>query len=275
MSILIATLTPLLVSNLELAPIPVAAPAAPTRTVAITQPVTETALPAVITDPRPPVKVNPAGIPVAQTQPGVIRVNAPEPAPEAKPAPAPQAAEASFDRDEVIRKTANALSSVRTAEGRFTQQDSGGSASGKFYISRPGKVRFDYTSPETMHIVSDGVSVSIEEPERDAYDAVPLGSTQLSLFLRDDLDFDRDGNVVDVSASDVSYFVALEDESGEADGQMILEFRRSDFELLGWRAIDGAGGQTFVSLNDVKTGTKLRPSLFVVRDPADRNDNRR
>lgn len=275
MSILIATLTPLLVSNLELPSIPAVAPAAPAHAVAITQPATQTALPAVIKDPHPPIKVAPAEIAAAHPQPRVIRVNAPDPAPEPKPAPAPQADEASFDRDEVIRKTAAALSSVRTAEGRFTQQDSSGSAFGKFYISRPGKVRFDYTSPETMHIVSDGVSVSIEEPERDAYDAVPLASTQLSLFLRDDLDFDRDGNVVDVSASDVSYFVALEDETGEADGQMILEFRRSDFELMGWRAIDGVGGQTFVSLNDVKTGTKLRPSLFVVRDPADRNDNRR
>ncbi len=263
MSILIATLTPLLVSHLELAP---PAPSAHAYVAPAAQ--TETALPATIREPHRPIRIDPAD----QPQPPLVRINAPEPL----PAPAPQKEPAiAFDRDEVISKAADALTSVRTAEGRFTQQDQTGSAAGKFYISRPGKVRFDYTSPETMHIVSDGVSVSIEEPERDAFDAVPLGSTQLSLFLRDDLDFDRDGNVVDVSASDVSYFLTLEDETGEADGQMILEFRRSDFELMGWRAVDGAGGQTFVSLQDVKTGTRLRPSLFVVTDPADRNDDRR
>ncbi len=267
MSILIATLTPLLVSHLELTSPKAAAPASSNMLV---QAQTQTALPQLIREPHKPIKVNPAIVP-ADPAP-LVRINAPAPEPEPAPQEDPAVA---FDRDEVIDKAANALSSVRTAEGRFVQQDNAGSASGKFYISRPGKLRFDYSSPETMHIVSDGVSVSIEEPERDAYDSVPLASTQLNLFLRDDLDFDRDGNVVDVSASDVSYFLTLEDETGEADGQMILEFRRSDFELMGWRAIDGAGGQTFVSLRDVKTGGRLRPSLFVVTDPADRNDDRR
>lgn len=272
MSILIATLTPLLVSHLELAPPAPVMALPPTRAMVTTG----TALPSVIREPHPPSKVNPAEIPRANPQPELIRINAPEPEAQPDPAPAPQQdADIAFDREEVIDKAANALTSTRTAEGRFTQQDNTGSASGKFYISRPGKVRFDYTSPEIMHIVSDGVSLSIEEPERDAFDAVPLASTQLNLFLRDNLDFDRDGNVVDVAASDVSYFLTLEDETGEADGQMVLEFRRSDFELMGWRAIDGAGGQTFVSLAEVKTGTRLRPSLFVVTDPADRNDDRR
>lgn len=274
MSILIATLTPILVSHLDMTPpAPVASPVAYANSVK-----TETALPAVVRGPHTPIKVNPAAVPSAEpAAPAapLVRVNAPAPEPRPEPQPKPQAEPAAFNRDDVIAKAAKALSGVRTAEGRFTQQDDTGSASGKFYISRPGKVRFDYTSPEPMHIVSDGVSVSIEEPKRDAFDSVPLGSTQLSLFLRDDLDFNRDGNVVDVNASDASYFVALEDKSGEADGQMILEFSRSDFDLVGWRTVDGLGNQTFVSLTDVKTGTNLRPSLFVVRDPADRNDDRR
>ncbi len=263
MSILIATLTPILVSHLELSP-PVAAPA----------PVTQASAIARSPLPSAPAEILRAETPAPQAAP-LVRINAPAPEPRPEPRPQPQADSVGFDRDEVIAKAAKALAGVRTAEGRFTQQDDTGSASGKFYISRPGKVRFDYTSPEPMHIVSDGVSVSIEEPNRDAFDSVPLGSTQLSLFLRDDLDFNRDGNVVDVSASDASYFVALEDKSGEADGQMILEFSRSAFDLRGWRTVDGLGNQTFVSLTDVKTGTNPRPSLFVVRDPADRFDDRR
>ncbi len=162
------------------------------------------------------------------------------PAPPAPPAAAP--ASPAIDKAAIIDKAAKALSSVRTAEGKFEQIDNVGQpSSGVFYISRPGKVRFDYTSPEPMHIVSDGVSVSIEEPKRASYTAGPLAATPLHLFLRSNVDLQRDGSVTDVSASDGSYFVTLVDTTGEAQGSMTLQFRASDFQLMGWTTTDGDG----------------------------------
>jgi outer membrane lipoprotein-sorting protein len=170
----------------------------------------------------------------------------------------------------------DALLRVKTAQGKFTQIDgSGNSSGGAFYISRPGKIRFDYSSPEPVIIVSDGVTVSIEEPKRDAYDAVPLATTPLNLFLRNSIDLERDGSVKAVSTRGASHFITLEDKTGQSEGQMILEFRAVDFELLGWTAIDVNGDQTRVELRDVKTNVQLKPSLFIVRDPADDSDRRR
>ncbi len=165
---------------------------------------------------------------------------------------------------------------MRTAQGKFSQIDQAGkSSAGAFYINRPGKVRFDYSSPEPMYIVSDGTSVSIEEPRRKSYDAAPLASTPLHLFLRSNVDLKRDGSVSDVTSSSGSHFVTLVDKTGEAQGKMILEFRASDFELLGWRSLDGAGAETRVKLMDVKRNVTLKPSLFVVKDPNDARDDRR
>ena len=168
------------------------------------------------------------------------------------------------------------MTAVRTAQGKFSQiDDAGRQSTGAFYISRPGKVRFDYSAPETMHIVSDGVSVSVEEPKRASYDSAPLASTPLHLFLRSNVDLKRDGSVVDVKAKDGAYLVTLEDKSGEAQGRMTLEFRASDFELLGWTTTDGVGAQTRVQLSETQTNVSLRPSLFIVKDPADARDDRR
>lgn len=158
---------------------------------------------------------------------------------------------------------------MKTAQGKFTQTDQGGTSTGDFYISRPGKVHFEYKFPEPMFLVSDGVSVSIEEPKRGSYDAVPLSSTPLNLFLRSNVNLKRDGSVTDVATSNGAYFVTMVDKTGEAEGRMILEFRASDFELLGWRAIDGAGGETRVKLTDIRKNVSLKPALFVVKDPAD------
>lgn len=185
-------------------------------------------------------------------------------------------APAAMDRSAIVDRVAKALTDTRTAQGRFTQVDPQGSpSSGVFYINRPGKVRFEYTSPEPIFIVSDGTSVSIEEPKRKSYDAVPLSSTPLNLFLRSNIDLKKEGSVTDVTTSNGSHFVTLVDKSGEAEGKMILQFRQSDFELVGWRQVDGTGAETRVQLTDVKKNVAVKPALFIVKDPADVDDNRR
>lgn len=185
-------------------------------------------------------------------------------------------APAAMDRNAIVDRVAKAMTDTKTVQGRFTQVDPAGSpSSGAFYINRPGKVRFEYTSPEPIFIVSDGTTVSIEEPKRKAYDAIPLASTPLHLFLRSNIDLKKDGSVTDVTTSNGSHYVTLVDKTGEAEGKMILQFRATDFELLGWRQIDGTGAETRVQLADMKKNVSLKPSLFVVKDPNDVNDERR
>jgi outer membrane lipoprotein-sorting protein len=237
----------------------------------------------------------PAPVEVAPVQSPVVQAPAVTPAPTPvvaapkvtapKPVPAvakPGGAEivkvqgpATLDRNAIIDRVAKAMTDTKTVQGSFTQVDPGGSPSnGAFYISRPGKVRFEYTRPEPIFIVSDGTTVSIEEPKRKAYDAVPLSSTPLHLFLRSNIDLKKDGSVTDVQTSNGSHFVTLVDKTGEAEGKMILQFRQSDFELLGWRQIDGTGAETRVQLSNIQKNVSLKPSLFVVRDPSDARDDR-
>ncbi len=256
MSILLSTVFPLALSGI----VPAAA----------TPPTAAAALPVAVA-----ARTQPALAPAAKAQPAIV--HAPATAPQLvqvrqgpSPTPAPPAAAPAMDRGAIIDRVSKAFTEVKTAQGRFTQTDAmGDTSSGEFFINRPGKVRFAYDKPEQMFIVSDGTSVSIEEPKRKAYDAVPLSSTPLHLFLRSNVDLKRDGSVTDVSTSNGSHFVTLVDKTGEAEGKMILEFRASDFELLGWRALDGTGAETRVRLSDTKKNVSLKPSLFVVRPPED------
>lgn len=232
--------------------------------------------------PRPVVPVTapavtPAPAPVATAPITAPKVSAPKPV--AKPAGAQIVkvqAPGALDRNAIIDRVAKAMSDTKTVQGSFTQVDPSGSPSnGAFYISRPGKVRFEYTVPEPIFIVSDGTTVSIEEPKRKAYDAVPLSSTPLSLFLRSNIDLRKEGSVTDVQTSNGSHYVTLVDKTGEAEGKMILQFRQTDFELLGWRQVDGTGAETRVQLSGIKKNVSLKPSLFVVKDPSDAGDDRR
>lgn len=272
MSILLSTVLPIALSGIALPAATAAAAPAPIvgrPAKALPKPV-----PVKITPPAvaQTAKSRPAIAASPQAPAELVQIQAPQT--PVKPTPTPQAAAPAADRAAIIDRVSKAFTEVKTAQGKFTQIDTeGGASSGAFFINRPGKIRFNYDKPEPMFIVSDGTSVSIEEPKRKAYDAVPLSSTPLGLFLRSNVDLKRDGSVTDVTSQNGSYFVTLVDKTGEAEGKMILEFRASDFELLGWRALDGAGAETRVRLSDTKKNVSLKPSLFVVRDPTD--DNRR
>lgn len=270
MSILLSTVFPIALSGIALpATMATAAPAPvlvqPAKALPKTVPV-KIAPPAAAktAKPQPAIVTSPQSL--LQPPAELVQIQAPQSPPRQAPAVAAPAA----DRNAIIDRVSKAFTEVKTAQGKFSQVDTeGGIKSGAFYINRPGKIRFDYTAPEPMHIVSDGTSVSLEEPKRKAWDSFPLSSTPLHLFLRSNVDLKRDGSVTDVTTQNGSHFVTLVDKTGEAEGKMILEFRASDFELLGWRALDGAGAETRVRLTDTKRNVSLKPSLFVVKDPTD------
>ena len=113
--------------------------------------------------------VTPAPAPVVKAPVALPKVAAPKLA--AKPADArivKVQAPGALDRNAIIDRVAKAMSDTKTVQGIFTQVDPSNSpSSGAFYISRPGKVRFEYTVPEPIFIVSDGTTVSIEVRRRD------------------------------------------------------------------------------------------------------------
>src|SRR6185503_12414844 len=60
---------------------------------------------------------------------------------------------------ETAQKIANHFSGVQTMAGEFVQfGPRGEQTGGKFYIQRPGKIRFNYEKPSATTVVSDGRS---------------------------------------------------------------------------------------------------------------------
>ncbi|MEZ5999866.1 outer membrane lipoprotein carrier protein LolA [Hyphomonas sp.] len=170
-------------------------------------------------------------------------------------------------RTALLKEIATSMEKVKTASGRFDQLAPDFTTStGSFAISRPGKVRFDYDAPSPLLIVSNGTTVAMQDSELETTDRVPLGSTPLALLLDDNLDFETEAEIVDVSESGDETAVTLRDPDGEMDGTLTLLFSGPDHDLTGWRTIDSAGNLTQVELHDVVTGKKLNPRLFIVRD---------
>jgi outer membrane lipoprotein-sorting protein len=171
------------------------------------------------------------------------------------------------DRATVAAASA-ALAAVRLSQGAFTQiNPDRRQVTGRFWLSRPGRVRFEYDNPSPLLIVADGATVAIEDRALKTVDRAPLRATPLHFVLRNGLDIARDAAVQRVERNAEQALVSVRDRTGEADGLLTLVFTGDVRTLSGWRVEPGAGGATQVFLRDVTTPATIDPKLFIMRDP--------
>ena len=188
-------------------------------------------------------------------------------------APADPAALTNAEQAAILNSAADGLAAVETAKGRFVQMSNDGSiVSGDFALRRPGKMRFDYDDPTPVRIIADGATVAIEDTALETVDRVPIAATPLGMILSKKLDFENRTNVLSVNQDEGRVAIALEDKTGEHDGQLVLLMDSTDYELLGWWTLDASGGVTEVLLEDVETGVRVDPKLFRIEDPEDEED---
>ena len=79
---------------------------------------------------------------------------------------------------------ADHFSGVTTMQGEFVQfGPRGEQTGGKFYIQRPGKLRFNYDNPSPIRVISDGRNVAVGNLKLKTWSLYPLSKTPLSLLL--------------------------------------------------------------------------------------------
>ena len=186
-----------------------------------------------------------------------------------------QTVEMPLNKTEALARANQAMNQITTAQGRFTQYDySGNFSQGSFYLSRPGKMRFEYDDPVPILIVSDGTTLAIEDRDLETVDRVPLVSTPLNLLLRKDTDLAANANILSIGKRGGLVGIRLSDKSGDAEGELELFFDATTYELKQWESIDVNGAVTTVQLTQSEKGGSLSPRLFRIDDPEDEDDRR-
>lgn len=165
----------------------------------------------------------------------------------------------------VLAAIAARLSAVETMDGEFIQfNPNGDQLQGKFFIARPGRVRFQYDPPTTVSVIADGKSVLIFDKKLQTYDIWPLSQTPLRLLLDKNLDLATSEKVTRVGVAPDLVEVELQDETRFSAGTLNLIFDRANLDLKQWTVTDQQGLQTMVALYNVETGKQLASDLFKI-----------
>jgi len=174
------------------------------------------------------------------------------------------------------KKTIQAISKhfagVPSMTGEFVQfGPNGEQTGGKFYLQRPGKIRFDYSKPSPILVKADGKTVGIHNRKLKTWDFFPLSKTPLRLLLADRINVD-DKSIKSVKRENDLTTVVLSDKSVFGSSKITLMFDPSSFELRQWTITDDQGKDTSVMIFNVKQNVKLSKKLFRLNQ---RNANKR
>jgi outer membrane lipoprotein-sorting protein len=160
------------------------------------------------------------------------------------------------------------FNAIRDIRGEFTQIGPKGHVStGVFYISKPGRMRFEYAPPNPFVVVADGTWVTIKNNAKNKADQYPLSATPLRLVLADQVDLMQEADIKSVDVADGLTTVVLEDKDGLVPGQLVLVFDSQRNALQQWVIVDGQGRRTTITLSNIEASKRPDPKLFVVQLP--------
>lgn len=163
-----------------------------------------------------------------------------------------------------------------TLEAEFTQsrigdngQATGQTASGVFYLRRPGKFRWDYRKPYRQQIIANGGKVWFYDLDLEQVTAKRLnqavGSTP-ALLLSGEIALDKNFSVEQQGESDGLYWIRLLPRSEESGFRHVTLGLDGD-TLAGMELSDQFGQLTRIYFSHVITGRHLSPDLFEFRPP--------
>ena len=166
------------------------------------------------------------------------------------------------------------LNAITTLKSRFIQRASTGNlASGTVYISRPGKMRFEYDPPAPILLVADGIFLIYVDKELEQISHVPISSTPLSILVSENVKLSDNHDVAAVERGAGTLAVTLTMKGDVEAGAVRLLFADAPLSLKQWYIRYAQGVEVQVSLLDPERGLELDSTLFQVNPDMFGGDN--
>ena len=163
----------------------------------------------------------------------------------------------------LIGQVQNYLNAQTGLTANFLQVAADGSTrTGKAWLQRPGKMRFQYDPPDPQLLVAGFGLLVYRDPDLDQTTNIPLGTTPLGILLAQHVQLSGGVTVTGIDREPGEDMITLIRTGKPAAGSLTLVFGTGPLELRQWKVLDAQGRQTQVSLYDVAPAGPFPDSLF-------------
>jgi len=182
-----------------------------------------------------------------------------------------------YAQNESITRLNSYLTNLRSATATFRQENADGTEiTGRFYLKKPGKMRFEYDAPSDSLVVADGRTLAIFDAKSNVSpQRYPQRRTPLSLLSLDDVDVTSSVFVRRIEERGGRAYMTMYDPEKPRNGQMVMVFTIAPMALVEWVLTDKSGLQTNVYLDELQTGVDLQSRIFNIAWSTTDFENRR
>lgn len=158
------------------------------------------------------------------------------------------------------------LNNLTTLKASFQQSDGRGNlATGRFWLHRPNRLRFEYDPPNPILIIARGSFLVHFDKELKEAHYLDQNDTPAWFLLAEEVQFGENVIVDSVMRTGNRVSVTARQRNRPDEGAITLNFNHTPIRLLGWSMIDGGGSQTYLTLLDQTVGGEIDQDLFDFR----------
>jgi len=166
------------------------------------------------------------------------------------------------DRADLVR-IETYLNGLRTLKARFVQiAPDGALAAGTAWLSRPGRMRFEYFPPTPFLLVAGNGLLVFHDAKLGQTTNIPLGQTPLGILLADSVKLSGDLTVLGMRREPGMIEVQVTRTASPGDGSLSLVFADNPLALRQWTVLDAQRRETRVTLSNVELGGSFDSNLF-------------
>ncbi len=171
------------------------------------------------------------------------------------------------DRADIARVT-DYLNGIRSLTAGFIQASpSGKLATGRLYLRRPDRLRFEYDPPSPLLLVGDGLWLILHDRELEQVSRWPIQKTPLGVLVAETVDLTERVRVTKVERKLGGLSLTFIDPEAPEEGSVMVVFSDPPLTLRQWRVIDARGLATDLSLREPKVNVPLEAELFTFQEP--------
>lgn len=183
-------------------------------------------------------------------------------------APGDASAELNGDDRAHLARVVAYLNAARSMSADFIQIGPNGELSkGRMFLSRPGRLRFEYAPPSPLLLVADGFWLTLLDKELEQAHRWPVSDTPLGILVADRIAIGDRATATAVERRGGVLRVTFVDSERPDEGNLTLVFSEPPLLLRNWEVLDAQGGVTNVSLQNIRTNVVLKPELFTYEEP--------
>ena len=170
-------------------------------------------------------------------------------------------------RADVVSEAEDWFNGISTMQANFIQVASDGTtASGVIHLRRPHQMKIVYDLEEPLILLTTRIWIHVDRPNDKTVTSYPISETPLSLLLKKDVRLRSDEFTTSSNVQNGIVRVMLAKETGEAAGELTLEFTEKPFVLRKWTIRDAADVTTTVTLQNMRFGHQYENKMFARPD---------